>query len=729
MSPQRPLHGAPALEFDAVTIAYRNGGTRGINGKGGRQAHDVLQSLSLSIAAGESYGLVGESGCGKTTAALAAVRYLPRNGQVRAGEIRIAGQAIADLDTQALRRLRANDVSMVYQDPTRALNPSLTIGRQLTEAFEVTGASAETAYDRASALLRRVRFDAPERVMRSYPHQLSGGMQQRVVIAMALASQPSLLILDEPTTGLDATVEAEILDLLRTIRDERHIAMLFISHDLSVVEAMCDRVGVLYAGELVEEGSAHQVLRAPRHPYTVGLLRCLPAGRHKRDQPLSTIPGSLPDVSRVDRNAAACVFADRCGLARARCRQEAPRLYDVDAGHAADALPHLSRCHFHEEADTLPAIAIDDMDDIKADAFPDASPDASLAASLAAAAHLVDTASTRPHAPPGRPVLRVSGLTKTFGSTGNRFRAVDNLSFTLSVGETLGLVGESGSGKSTLAKLLLGLEKPDAGGDIAIDGITLPPHVTQRSARQIRALQVVFQNPDGALNRAWTVRRLIARSIRKLDTTGHPWWRGAKAIGEAKLSALLAAVRLPERFLGARAAELSGGLKQRVAIARAFAGQPRIVVCDEPTSALDVSVQAAILNLLTELQQRRDVSYLFISHDLDVVRYLSDRIAVLYKGRIVEIGPARAVLDGPHHPYTAQLVAAASGRTLGGASGIPLRAHDADVSEGCPFHDRCPQKLGTVCEQTAPALTVRDSGHQIACHLTPDQLPRSRKNR
>jgi peptide/nickel transport system ATP-binding protein len=722
-----------ALEFDAVTVAYRSAQ------RGRGQQRDVLRGLSLRIAAGESYGLVGESGCGKSTAALAAVRYLPSNGQVRSGEIRIAGKAVGQLDARALRRLRANDVSMVYQDAGRALNPSLTIGRQLAEAYEVTGMPSAQAYEQAHALLSRVRIDSRDRVMRSYPHQLSGGMQQRVVIAMALAPQPSLLILDEPTTGLDATVEAEVLDLLRTIRDEQRIAMLFISHNLAVVEAMCDRVGVLYAGELVEEGAAHEVFTAPRHPYTVGLLRCLPSGRRKNDLPLSTIPGSLPEAGKADTDARGCIFADRCGLARPRCRDDAPPLYRVDngdidriVGASPTVVPqHLSRCHYHEEASTLP------LTDSVSNNDNDSDRDGGSG---------FDESSTRPSAPPGRPVLRVSGLSKTFGSAGNRFRAVDSLSFTLSAGETLGLVGESGSGKSTLAKLLLGLEKPDEGSEISIDGIALPSHVTQRSAQQIRALQVVFQNPDGALNRAWTVRRLIARSIRKLDTAGHRWWSRAGTSDESKLSALLASVKLPTRFLNARAAELSGGLKQRVAIARAFAGHPRIVVCDEPTSALDVSVQAAILNLLTDLQRRRDVSYLFISHDLDVVRYLSDRIAVLYRGRIVEIGPAHAVLGGPNHPYTAQLLAASAGLSRRGhassaasaVAGQPAQPqpradetrHGAAESssgtftgEGCPFHTRCPQKIGAICEQVSPASTAVGNGHQLACHLPPSELP------
>ncbi|MGI4982895.1 MAG: oligopeptide/dipeptide ABC transporter ATP-binding protein, partial [Janthinobacterium lividum] len=450
-----------ALHFDAVTIDYRIRGA----------ARSVLHALSLCIAPGEAYGLVGESGCGKSTVALAAVRYLPAGGVQTGGHIHIAGQPLERLDDAALRHLRAHTVSMVYQDAARALNPSLRIGVQLREAFAPSGDDVDA---RALALLGRVRFDDPARVLSSYPHQLSGGMQQRVVIAMALAAQPTLLILDEPTTGLDATVEADILDLLREIRRERAIAMLFISHDLGVIESMCDRVGVLYAGELVEEGTVAQVLHAPRHPYTAGLLRCLPQGRRRDGRPLDTIPGELPPIGT---RPAACIFADRCTLARPRCRTDVPPLYRVavvtSAGPVPSAAPvasvgpvasagpaiagvaeHVSRCHYHAEVaalptPTMPASAPDAPDAPDAPRMPAAPPDA--------------------REPTAVPALRVIGLSKTFGASDSPFTAIDRVSFDLLAGETLGLVGESGSGKSTLARLLLGLETPDAGGSVALD--------------------------------------------------------------------------------------------------------------------------------------------------------------------------------------------------------------------------------------------------------------------
>ncbi|MBN3755420.1 ABC transporter ATP-binding protein [Paraburkholderia sp. Tr-20389] len=669
-----------ALTIVGLTVAYR---TRG-------REREVLQDVSFRIRRGESYGLVGESGCGKSTVAMATLRYLARNGRVKAGRISIAGKDVNALDAGALRALRANSISMVYQDPSRALNPSLTVARQVAEAFEAAGAAHEDALRQTAEILRKVRIAEPERVMDSYPHQLSGGMQQRVVIAMALASKPALLILDEPTTGLDATVEAEVLDLVAQLREEFHTAVLFISHNLAVIGRMCERVGVLYAGKLVEEGATQDVFARPRHPYTVGLLRCLPTvGRSKDTDRLDTIAGSLPQPGTVTQG---CVYLERCRLADDRCRREAPPPYRVSAQHG----DQMSRCHYHERAIELPR-----MTPVEASANGRMTYDAS-------------------------PVLRAEYVSKTFHVNGSALRAVDDVSLELAKGETLGLVGESGSGKTTLAKLLLGLVSPDAGSVLELDGAPLPPRVTHRNDDQVKSLQIVFQNPDSALNRAHSVRRLIGRALSRLSSL-----RGDAR--EARLASLAQAVRLPDRYLTSRTRQLSGGLKQRVAIARAFAGDPRIVVCDEPTSALDVSVQAAILNLLADLQRDRGVSYVFISHDLNVVRYLSDRIAVLYVGRLLEIGPAAAVFDGPHHPYTEALLSSVptldlhDGETPGNAR--TQRIHlsgelpsPAAPPSGCVFQTRCPRKLGAICEQQDPPYTDAGDGHRIRCHIPVDEL-------
>jgi peptide/nickel transport system ATP-binding protein len=684
MSALPQFTGDDALTIAGLSVAYR---VRG-------RERDVLDDLTLSIGRGEAYGLVGESGCGKSTAALAIVRYLPGNGQVKRGNVLIDGHDMLALSAPQLRRARASLVSMVYQDPARALNPALTIGVQVAEAFEASrpDLSRRDALAAAAAMLARVRIASPERVLASYPHQLSGGMQQRVVIAMALACEPALLILDEPTTGLDATVEAEVLDLIDTLRRETSMAVLFISHNLAVIGRMCERVGVLYAGKLVEEGASADVFARPRHPYTVGLLRCLPdasALASIATRRLDPIPGTLPAPGA---HAPGCIYAERCALARSRCRDEAPPPYRVAAAHGQQ----MSRCHFHEEAIALPRVA-------------DAANDAR-------------TQTAQPSRDGMTPVVRVANVSKTFVQDGVPLCALDDVSLDLRSGETLGLVGESGSGKTTLAKLLLGVLAPDPGGTIEFAGAPLPTRVTRRNAQQIDGLQIVFQNPDSALNRSHSAALLIGRALTRLARL-----RGAAR--DARAAELADAVRLPRRYLPMRARQLSGGLKQRVAIARAFAGDPRVVVCDEPTSALDVSVQAAILNLLADLQRERGVSYLFISHDLAVVRYLADRIAVLYLGRLVEIGPARDVFDGPQHPYTEALLSSAP--RLGITRDAPVTPHVrvpadapglAATTGGCVFHPRCSRKLGDICEREAPPCVDAGDGHTIRCHIPLDSL-------
>ena len=658
---------APALELRDLSVGYRARGA----------GHLVLRGVSFAIAPGETYGLVGESGCGKSTAAFAALRALPRNGFIAGGQVLVDGQDVTALDAEGLRQLRLAKVSMVYQDPGRALNPSMTVARQVAEVFEAAGTRRADAISRAEAMLGRVRIPAPGRVMGAFPHQLSGGMQQRVVIAMALAKNPALLVLDEPTTGLDATVEAEVLDLLDALKHEFSTSILFISHNLGIIGRMCGRVGVLYAGSLVEEGATRDLLARPLHPYTARLLRCLPAaGRRKADGKLDTIPGFLPPPGSA---LPGCVFAPRCDLADAVCRSIAPEPQQDGS--------QVVRCHYAGQAQAKPL------------------PASHQAPAMAAAF---------------QPALRAIGVSKTFRAGGGAVHAVTDVSLELGAGETLGLVGESGSGKTTLARLLLGLTAPDPGGQIELAGATVAGHARARSRADRKALQIVFQNPDSALNRSHTVRYLIERSLSRL----------AGLFGRERaqrLAGLVAAVRLTERHMSMRPRQLSGGLKQRVAIARAFAGDPRVVICDEPTSALDVSVQAAILNLLAELQASAGVSYVLISHDLGVVRYLSDRIAVLYLGRIMEIGPAEDVFDGPHHPYTEALLSAVPDLADGTPHGrIRLSGEvpsPLSPPSGCVFHGRCPRKIGPVCETAEPAL-LGGKGHAIRCHLPANELGR-----
>lgn len=663
---------------------------------------EVLHDVTLRVRRGEAYGLVGESGCGKSSLALAIVSYLPGNGRIKAGRIAIAGNDLATLDTRRLRAVRANTVSMVYQDPSRALNPSLTIGVQVSEAFQSAyGATRAEARERSLEMLERVRIAAPRAVLDRYAHELSGGMQQRVVIAMALAANPALLILDEPTTSLDATVEADILDLVAELQ-ERGTAVLFISHNLAVVRRACTQVGVLYAGRLVEEGAIEEVFGAPHHPYTVGLIRCLPGrARDKDSARLQTIAGQPPAPGAATRG---CVYADRCALVADPCRRHAPPPYRFVVEHDV----RMARCHRHEEAHTLPPAVSQARE---------RAPAGGLAGGSAGGS--ADGSAGESAVTPAL-VLRAAHLSKTFLDGRVAVRAIDDVSLSLAAGETLGLVGESGSGKTTLAKLLVGLIAPDPGGELELDGRPLPALVARRDDGQLKSLQFVFQHPDAALNRAHSVRRLIGRALVRIGAL-----RGKAR--DARLAALVDAVRLPQRYLDARTRQLSGGLKQRVAIARAFAGDPRIVICDEPTSSLDVSVQAAILNLLVDLQREVRVSYIFISHDLDVVRYVSDRIAVLYVGRVLETGPAREVFDGPHHPYTEALLSAAPGSTPGRARGARVHLvgdppNPAAPPSGCIFHTRCPRKLGSICEQQDPPFADAGSGHLIRCHIPVSEL-------
>jgi peptide/nickel transport system ATP-binding protein len=665
-----PLPDAPALEVSELDVVYS---VRGID-------REVLRGISFSIPPGGSYGLVGESGCGKSTVAMAVIRYLAANGRVRSGDIRIGGRDVLALRDDELRRLRLETVSMVYQDPSRALNPSIRVGRQIAEVFELRGTRGGAARERAEAMLRKVQISDPSGVMQRYPHQLSGGMQQRVVVAMALATDPTLLVLDEPTTALDATVQAEVLDLVDALRQEFGTAVLFISHDLGVIARMCDRVGVLYAGALVEEGTSEQVLRDPRHPYTVGLIRCIPKrGQRKDHGRLDTIPGFLP---LPGADLPGCVFADRCAIARDRCHTDPPPPYDVGPAH-------VSRCHYHEEARDLPR-------ETPADVAPAPEPDGD-----------------------ATPVLRAVDVGKTFEQSGQSIYALSGVSVDVLPGETLGLVGESGSGKTTFAKTILGIIAPDKGGELELEGKNLAARVGDRGSNERRAIQIVFQNPDSALNRSHTVRQLVGRALSRLTPL-----RGKDR--EDRLQELAASVRLRERYLTVRPSALSGGLKQRVAIARAFAGDPELVVCDEPTSALDVSVQAAILNLLADLQREKGVSYLFISHDLGVVRYLSDRIAVLYLGRLMELGPAEVVFDGPHHPYTEALLSAVP-EVDGTRARIRLEGDIPSVADpptGCVFHTRCPRFLGDICVNQEPPLAEVEPAHHMRCHIPVDELRR-----
>ncbi|SOE06670.1 ABC transporter ATP-binding protein [Streptomyces sp. Ag109_G2-15] len=625
----------------------------------------VLYDVSLTVAPGEIFGLVGESGCGKSTLAYALARHFAPGGRVLGGGVRLDATDVLGLNGRGLREWRASRLAFVHQDAAGSLDPTMRVGKQLAEVLRGRGLSRGETADRVVELLRTVRLPDPERLAHRYPHQLSGGQQQRVVIAAALAAQPRLLILDEPTTGLDASVEHEVLGLLKELRGRLNAAVVFVSHDLGLIGRMCDRVGVLYAGRLVETGPVGEVLAAPAHPYTAGLLAAVPVlGATRHDRPLRPVPGRLPLPGET---ATGCAFAPRCALADDACREAEPAL------DAAAVRGRAVRCLHPGEANTGVRTA---------------------------------ARSARPRNS-STVLVEVRDLVRRFGPT----VAVDHVDLTIREGEVLGLVGESGSGKTTLARAIAGLA-PDGEGSLRLHGEPLPARLARRAARLRPRIQMVFQNPESSLNPSHTVRTVLRRS---LATLGDP--------SATSLEALLDRTHIDADLLDRRPAQLSGGQKQRVSIARSFAGSPDLVICDEPVSALDVSVQAAVLEVLADQRDRTGTSYLFISHDLAVVGHLADRIAVMYRGVIVEEGPAADVLRGPSHPYTALLVEAASHPVATGPPEAATPVKAPARPSGCRFADRCTRRIAGLCEDVPPPERDLGAGHVVRCHLDPSDLP------
>ncbi len=668
LSPEAPRHDStPLLAIEGLTITYR-----------GEQRQIAVRDVSFALHAREAYGLVGESGCGKSTIALAIMRYLPANGRVSAGRITFEGKDLLQLPKGDLQRLRGDRIAMVYQDPGAALNPTMTVGDQVAEVFAVhRGLNRTQARAAAVNMFESVRMPGAEDVARRYPHQLSGGMQQRAIIAMALATNPSLLILDEPTTGLDATVEAAVLDLIAAVRGEFNAAILLISHNLAVVSRLCDRVGVLYAGELVEQGTPAELFASPHHPYTAGLLSCVPRfGMRKDTDPLVPIAGRMP---RIGEEFTGCAFAPRCPLVREVCRQEKPALATTTPGRHA-------RCFFWTEVTRMPT------------------------------ARQIREPGSALQQRDNSTLLDVRNASRYFGHASKPIRAVNNVSFTTRRGEIFGLVGESGSGKSTIARCVVGLIAL-TDGSVALEGHDLARLVEQRERAVIKRVQMVFQSPEATLNPRQTVRQMLQRTVRALTHR-----RGA-ALRE-RVDELARLVYLDASLLDSYPGGLSGGQRQRVAIARAFAGDPDIVLCDEPVSNLDVSVQATILNLLADVQERQAVSYVFISHDLAVVRYLADQVGVMYMGALVEVGPVARVFAPPFHPYTETLFAAMPARagTLSAIRAEGNMPSAADIPSGCPFHTRCPRMLGEQCKTQEPPWQQTGDGHAYRCWIAPRDL-------
>jgi len=578
----------------------------------------AVDGISFELRRGECFALVGESGCGKSMTALSLMRLLPEAGRIAAGEVDLQGIDLLGLPEAAMRAVRGRRVAMIFQEPSTALNPVLTVGRQITEVIERhTKLSRDEARGKALSLLRAVGIPEPERRIDEYPFQLSGGQKQRVMIAAALAVDPEILIADEPTTALDVTIQAQILDLLKKLQAERGMALLLITHDLGIVAKMAHRVAVMYAGQIVELAEREAFMRAPQHPYSQKLFAALPSP-HRRTGELAVIRGQVPALNQEFHY---CRFADRCEYVFDRCRVEAPALLEPLPGH-------LARCHLREQGPAAPRPSIPIVP--QALLQPEEKP------------VLLAVEDLKVHFPIRRGVLR---------RTAGYVKAVDGVSFELREGRTLALVGESGCGKTTTGKAILQLIPP-SGGKVVFKNQSLVD-LSRSDLRPLRAaMQIIFQDPYGSLNPRLRVAEILLEGMRSLNVGANDTER------VANLENLLAEVGLPADALSRYPHEFSGGQRQRIAIARALAVNPKLIVCDEPTSALDVSVQAQILNLLRSLQQRHGIAYLFITHNIAVVDYLAHDVAVMYQGKIVERGTVDEVLRSPRHPYTKELLAA-----------------------------------------------------------------------
>jgi peptide/nickel transport system ATP-binding protein len=673
----------PILSVDNLTIAYNVGGTW----------NNAVRGVSLHIGKGEIYGLAGESGSGKTSLALAIMRYLANNGRVESGHIFFEGDDLLKRPLAQMRHIWGAKMALVPQNPGNALNPAIRIGEQLAEISQRhRGSTHEAGWRHGADILRDVQIADPERVVDRYPHQLSGGMQQRVLIAMALMTQPELLILDEPTTNLDVTTEAAVLDLLSGLIRTVDAATLYVTHNLGVIAQVCNRVAVMYAGEIVEDASVYDLFRQPLHPYTLGLLNAIP----RLDRPRKRLQSIKGSVYTNYKTPAGCIFADRCPFVLEKCRHVKPPLELAAQDHKVSChrWREISEGSLHlPEAISLPYTKMDRQ------------------------------------ASPVESVLRLQKVFKNYSVGGflarlvkrnqpHLIRAVDDVSLSVERGQIIGLVGESGSGKTTLARCIVGLIRRDA-GEIDLLNVTLAPEVSQRSRQTLKQLQMVFQNPEESFNPYQSIGEILRRPLMTL-------LKLTRAEADTRVAALLRAVQLPGEYARRLPSELSGGEKQRVAIARAFASTPDVVVLDEAVSALDVSVQAAILNLLAELNRLEHASYLFISHDLAVVGYLADYIAVMYLGQLMDFVPRESLLTAPVHPYTEVLLSAVP---------IPDPTHPRErirleseipspvnLPSGCRFHTRCPRKWGPICEQETPPWQNIGEGHQIRCHYPIDEL-------
>ncbi len=666
----------------------------------------AVNGVSLTVEAGECLGLVGESGCGKTMLARSIMRLLPPGGVITAGSVLLAGNELTTLPERSMQQVRGNDIGMVFQDPASYLDPTMTIGRQIAESVIVHhGADRVAAADRAVEVLGLVRMPDPERVAAQYPHRLSGGMRQRAMIAAALACEPGLLIADEPTTALDVTIQREILELLDELRRALGMAVILVTHDLGVIAGRADRVAVMYGGSIVEEAATQAVFARPRHPYTEALLDALPEMADPSARSLYSIPGRPPDLTA---EPAGCSFAPRCRYARDFCQSREPVLDGEHPGHSY-------ACFFPVGPSGLMAV----------DGEASASGARRVSAWAGGSSPLLNQEPDARDGPPagaGELLLRVDGLVKDYPVTAGVLRrrvgavsAVAGVSFEVAAGQTFGLVGESGCGKTTVARLLVGLERPDA-GSIAFRGTDLAG-LAPRQLRGLRSgIQMMFQDAFASLDPRMRVRTILREPLVIQKTIRR---RGRRR----QVNRILDEVGLPAEAADKFPREFSGGQRQRLALARALIQRPALIVADEPVSALDVSVQAQILNLMRKLQRQYGLAYLFISHDLSVIRYMADTIGVMYLGKLVEVGPAETVCTAPSHPYTAGLIEAVPAVTSHGSATRPYQAIDAEPPSaiappsGCRFRTRCAFARGICAEQEPPLRPQAGSGRFVACHF------------
>jgi peptide/nickel transport system ATP-binding protein len=660
----------PVLSVRDLTVTFTGAGRPAL----------AVRGISFDVYPGEVLGIVGESGSGKSVACLAIAGLLPDDAQVT-GSIRLAGTEVLSADAETLRTLRGRDVGFVFQDPTTTLNPVLPVGRQIVEGQVALGRiAAGNARSRAVDALREVEIAAPQTRVAQYPHQFSGGMRQRAVIAMAMSGQPKLIIADEPTTALDVTVQAQVLALLARRQAATGAAAILVTHDLGVVAEVARRVAVMYGGRIIETASVRDIFERPRHPYTAALLKSAPrldAGGSRLDP----IPGQPPTPSALPTG---CAFHPRCALAagRSRCASDDPVLRSIESGRTV-------ACHFAEEQ-AVPSVV-----------FAEARAQAPRAA--IERAPLLAIENLQVHFPIHSKVLR-----RTIGAV----RAVDGVSLTLSAGETLGLVGESGCGKTTVSRAVMGLV-PVTGGRIAFDGQTISGLSREQLRPFRRQMQYVFQDPFASLNPVRSVGDLVGEPLRI-----HGLYE--EMGGDAWIRRLFEMVGLSPSVAGRLPREFSGGQKQRIGIARALALKPRLLILDEPVASLDVSIQAQVINLLQDLQQELGLAYLFVAHDLSVVKHTSDRVAVMYLGRIVEEGDKSAIYDTPMHPYTQALLSAVPRHDVRNGGGRLILQGEipspANPPGGCRFHPRC-FRASARCAIDTPVLEPHPGiASRRACH-------------